>query len=84
MKTGAWNVVDDFVDNLLRKRIHDELVVAGDWAEVGGWKKPTWRRAEDFVDHRERPTLTYIQGYLTPAGLSFPLTAVSHLSRQTV
>ena len=38
-KAGKWEVVDDFVDYLLRKRIHDELVTAGDWTEASDWAK---------------------------------------------
>ena len=39
-EAGKWEVVDDFVDYFLWKRIHDELVTAGDWTEASDWAKP--------------------------------------------
>ena len=35
-ETGTWEVVDDLVDDFLRKQIHDELVVAGDRMGASG------------------------------------------------
>ena len=44
VEAAIRKVVDDLVDNLLWKRIHDELVIARDRTKVSGWKKPTWRQ----------------------------------------
>ena len=66
-EAGRWEVVDDFVDYLLWKRIHDELVTAGDWTEASDWAKPT-RASRKMVSL----FVESARAMIIPVGPSFP------------